>query len=334
MKRVTSCLIALVLVLTGCVSRVGVRNEYLRDEYCMFEIVNTFNLEFVLLTAPGAPFHIPMPSAPGTNAVGNALASIDFSNSSDGYVIVSFLDPPPPNVPAMVIVVAPDGKQWTYPIMLAANETCVIVPLAFGNGSYNIVAAEIVSDGRASSLIAQQIDVRLSDVHAPFLRPNRWVNYTLDSNVVKKSSELLNGVTGLIDRVRVIYNFVVASLTYNYDLAAQVTANPNFVYIPDLDRVLASGKGICFDYASIMAAMLRSQGVITRMVWGWVQNPQGAPEFHAWIDVYSDVDGWLNGIVFFDGKGYSKLDPTWASSAGEEGERHAANAPYEVQQFR
>jgi transglutaminase-like putative cysteine protease len=275
-----------------------------------------------------------MPTAPGRNVEASALASVDFSNSADGYVIVTYLDPPPPEVMLLIFVVCPQGQQWQYPLRLTDVDYAVL-PLAFGNGNYRVVAGELGPDGSFLAFISATFSVTLSDEFAPFLRPNRWVNYALNMEVVKTAERLLSGTSGLVDRVRLVYDFVVGHLTYNYELASHVNAT-NPAYIPDLDAVLASGKGICFDYASVMSAMLRSQGIITRMVIGYFFNPVSKNmEYHAWIDVYSDTDGWLNGIVFLDGKGFSILDPTIAASAGETGERHFMNRDfYQAQQFR
>ena len=53
---------------------------------------------------------------------------------------------------------------------------------------------------------------------------------------------------------------------------------------PDVDSVMAEKKGICFDYAALMASMLRSQGVPVKLVVGYTS--QGV--YHAWINVWSE----------------------------------------------
>ena len=80
-------------------------------------------------------------------------------------------------------------------------------------------------------------------------------------------------------------------------------------YLPDVDEILASGKGICFDYASLMAAMLRSQNIPTKLVVGYTGYV-----YHAWINVYAQESGWVEGVIFFDGSQWKLMDPTFASS--------------------
>jgi transglutaminase-like putative cysteine protease len=83
-------------------------------------------------------------------------------------------------------------------------------------------------------------------------------------------------------------------------------------YVPDVDAVLASGKGICFDFAALMTAMLRSLGIPTRLVVGFVGDVK-----HAWIDVYSDTDGWINSIIHFDGNTWNLMDPTFSATGNK-----------------
>ncbi len=38
--------------------------------------------------------------------------------------------------------------------------------------------------------------------------------------------------------------------------------------------------------------------------------------YHAWISVYSKTQGWINNVIYFDGKSWKLMDPTFASSGG------------------
>ena len=51
-----------------------------------------------------------------------------------------------------------------------------------------------------------------------------------------------------------IYTFVADYLTYDDQKAAE--ANEKYI-LPDLNELLKVKKGICFDYAALMVAMLR-----------------------------------------------------------------------------
>ena len=74
---------------------------------------------------------------------------------------------------------------------------------------------------------------------------------------------------------------------------------------PDPDETLDTGKGICFDYAALMSAMLRSQRIPTKLEVGY-----SGDVYHAWISCYVDEIGWVDNIIEFDGKNWSIMDPT------------------------
>ena len=81
-------------------------------------------------------------------------------------------------------------------------------------------------------------------------------------------------------------------------------------YLPVVDEVFVSQTGICFDYAAVMATMLRSQNIPTRLEVGYVGE-----EYHAWISIYIKDVGWINGVIEFDGSDWNLLDPTFASAS-------------------
>ena len=80
-------------------------------------------------------------------------------------------------------------------------------------------------------------------------------------------------------------------------------------YLPVLDAVLEKKSGICFDYAALMTGMLRSQGIPCKLVVGYAGQA-----YHAWISVWSEETGWVEGIIYFNGSAWQRMDPTFASS--------------------
>jgi hypothetical protein len=263
--------------------------------------------EMVPLTNAPAMFTIPTPTAPGTNAESNNKAVIDFSNMRDGYVMVKYI--PQTTKSIRVMIKGPTGAQYQY--NLKPGGVFEVFPLSDGNGQYSIGVFEQVEGTKYATVISKNITVTLADEFAPFIRPNQYVNYTKDSQTVIKAAELVRTANTFADKVSVIYNFVINNLTYDKDKARTVQSG----YLPDIDAVLKAGKGICFDYAAVMAAMLRSQNIPTKLVVGYTGEV-----LHAWIDVYSVETGWVNGVIQFDGKSWKLMDPTFASSGNQSAE--------------
>jgi len=261
-------------------------------------------LEMVPLTASPAVFSINMPTASGTNVRKNEKAEIDYSNPKDGYIMVRYLQNTTKQL--RVIVKGPSAVQYTY--TLKSNGDYEVYPLSDGNGSYTVTVYEQIEGTRYSTANSVTFSVTLNDEFAPFLRPNQYVNFTPESKVVEKAAELVKDASDMNGKIAAIYDFVVGNLKYDRVLAATVKSG----YLPDVDAILEKGKGICFDYASVMTAMLRSQGIPTKLVVGYAGQA-----YHAWINVYSEETGWINSAIYFDGKEWKLMDPTFASSGNQ-----------------
>ena len=259
------------------------------------------SLEMIPLTEIPAIFYIPMPEASGTSVRRNSKAEIDYSNSKDGYVMVRFRENTSKQL--RVLITGPSGNRYTY--HLKANNVWEVFPFSDGIGNYTVGVFEQIEGTRYAQTLSSTIRVTLDDEFAPFLRPNQYVNFTRESNVVAKANELMEDVEGWYSQVSVIYNFIMDHLSYDRALAASVQSG----YLPDLDDVLAREKGICFDYAALMTAMLRSQSIPTRLVVGYAGTA-----YHAWISVYTPEEGWIDSVIYFNGEQWNLMDPTFADT--------------------
>ena len=152
------------------------------------------------------------------------------------------------------------------------------------------------------------IHVNLSSETAPYLVPNVFVNYNESSAVVAKARELAQGAANQGDVVRNIYQWVVDNITYDHDKAAQLASATG--YVPDPDATLAAGTGICFDYASLGAAMLRSLGIPCQVITGYV-SPDDV--YHAWNMVYIDGE-WISVEISIKPNSWTRVDLTFAAS--------------------
>jgi transglutaminase-like putative cysteine protease len=195
------------------------------------------------------------------------------------------------------------SDTYTYNI---TPQNWAVLPLSEGNGQYKITIYRQVEDTKYSTIISETIDVGLKNDFSTFLYPNQYVDYSLAPKSVDKAYELTKFITDPLQKVAVIYDFVVDHLTYDKQEAATVQSG----YLPILDEVLESGKGICFDYAALMTGMLRSQGIPCKLVVGYAGKA-----YHAWINVWTKESGWIDGVIFFDGANWQRMDPTFASSS-------------------
>lgn len=255
-----------------------------------------------LVEVPDTPVPLAsMPEASGQKVEKSNKAEIDYSNTKDGYIMVRFTANTSKRLKVQV-----EGPRTTYTYDLPAGSWTTF-PLSDGNGNYKATVLENASGNKYAVLLSASFKVALSSEFAPFLRPNQYVNYASGAkNTLNKAAELTAGVADPLLKVEKIYNYVVGALSYDTEKAASVKSG----YLPSLDKVLASGKGICFDYAALAAGMLRSQGVPCKLAVGYAGS-----EYHAWIHVWSEKSGWVNGVIQFNGSTWKRMDPTFASSS-------------------
>lgn len=239
--------------------------------------------------------------ASGLKVKSNDKVLLDYSNTSDGYVMIKYTGA---NSKVKVQITGPSGTVYTYSQSLTGEYD--VYSLSDGNGDYKIGVYENISGSSYSTAFFFPITVALKDEFRPFLISNKYVNYSASGKVVKKAGELCSNIDTTLGKIKAIYEYLVDNFTYDYQLAETVQSG----YTPDLDAVLEKGTGICFDYAAVMTAMLRSQGIPTKMVFGYTGSV-----YHAWISVYSGESGWINAYIYFNGKEWKLMDPTFASNA-------------------
>lgn len=228
-------------------------------------------------------------------------AKIDYSNTKDGYVMVQYLKATDKKLKAQV-----KGPSTTYTYNLSPEKWAAF-PLSDENGEYKITVFRNTEGSKYAAVLSLTVTVQMEDEFAPFLRSNQYVDFDAAPKSVSKATGLTANITDPLKKVEKIYDFVVENLTYDKELAATVQSG----YLPKLDQVLEKKKGICFDYAALMTGMLRSQGVPTKLVVGYAGEV-----YHAWISVWSETDGWIDGVIWFNGTSWQRMDPTFASSGG------------------
>jgi len=239
------------------------------------------------------------PSAPGTQTESSSEAIIDYSNITDGYLMVKYLTDPGVRLKVQVI-----GPFVTYTYNIFPGEWTVF-PLSDGNGNYTIKVFRNVVDNRYSTVLTASFNVLLDNEFAPFLRPNQYVNYENMPLTAEVASSVVSDGTTMLEKVKAVYNYVISNISYDYAKASSVQSG----YLPNLDQVISSKKGICFDYAALMTGMLRVLGVPCKLVIGYAGS-----EYHAWISVWSEETGWIDGAIYFNGVNWQTMDPTFAAS--------------------
>lgn len=240
------------------------------------------------------------PEASGTASYGNDLVTVDASHAENGYFMVRYQGG---NPKVKLKVTGPNQSEYIY--LLSGSGEFETFPLPCGSGGYRIQVLENAGGDMYATAFSTDIDAAIQDEFSPFLYPNQYVNFTESSLAVAKGSELAEDVYSDLEAIENIYHYVTGEITYDEEKAENVS----YGYLPDIDETLTSKKGICFDYASLMCAMLRTQRIPTKLEVGY-----SGEAYHAWISAYTAEKGWVDGIIQFDGKSWQLLDPTLAAN--------------------
>lgn len=244
-----------------------------------------------------------IPTADGTETIGNETVTVDISNTSNGYIMASYHGTA---AQVNIQLTGPDGVTYLY--FISEKDTYTAMPLSSGDGSYIIDIYEQMDGDMYSNIMSDVIEVTLQNEFLPFLYSNQFVYFTAETRAVEKGNELAQDCDTDLDVTAAVYNYVVDNTEYDYEKAASVTSP----YYPDVDETLDTRKGICFDYSALMCTMLRTQGIPCKLNIGYAGDI-----YHAWISVYLKSVGWVDNLIQFDGKNWSMMDPTMASTGGD-----------------
>ncbi len=231
-------------------------------------------------------------------------AAIDTSSVADGYVAAEAT-----SSSRLKFQVTKGDVSYNYD--MPNNGTPVVCPINMGNGLYNFRVMQNTSGSNYVELLSTDLQVNVTTEFEPFIRPNVFCSYTDQSAVAAKARELAQGAENEGDVARSIYTWMKDNITYDKEKAKKLSSSTG--YIPNPDETLSSGTGICFDYASLAAAMFRSLGIPCKIITGYV-----APDdiYHAWNMIY--IDGkWESVEITVNPDTWTRIDTTFAASGAD-----------------
>ena len=249
---------------------------------------------------PKAEVVIPKINMPktGDKVISGDNAEADYSYAAEGYISAMYSG----SASAAKVRITCGDIRYDHDLTPGKRE---FFPL-MGSGSYSVQIYEQLSGNKFAPLVEGSFEANVSSSVSTYLYPNKYVDFDGNSACVKKAAEVCAGITDDVEKIAEIFGYVTENISYDKNLAATVQSG----YVPYPDNTLSKGKGICFDYTSLFAAMCRSQGIPARLVIGYA-DPK---IYHAWNEVYTDETGWITPELFLKKKGYNITDATFYSS--------------------
>lgn len=207
----------------------------------------------------------------------SSIIELDESHLPEGYVLTSIKETKKSAV--YVIVISKDKATYNYPVVDGGK-----YPLNLGNGTYQIMIGEKVEGNKYSVILKKEINVKIKDEITVYLQSNEAINWeNEDSSILKKAKELTANSKTNIDKAIAIHSYITKNYSYDNKKADNVAKD----YTPELKSFFKMQKGICYDYATLTAVMLRSVGVPTKIVKGYESsNPD---TYHAWNQIYNET---------------------------------------------
>jgi hypothetical protein len=177
------------------------------------------------------------------------------------------------------VMVTKGPDKYTY--LLTPGKWEETFPLQMGNGDYTVTLLEQVSGSKYKVVREAAVTLNMDNDANVYLNPVQNVNWSETSRAAVIAKELTKTAATDMEKVRAIYEYVTGTIRYDETLAANVPAD----YIPDIDRTVALEKDICYGYAALFAAMLRSVDIPAKLVMGTTEY---VDVYHAWNEVYYD----------------------------------------------
>lgn len=181
----------------------------------------------------------------------------------------------------VVVIVMYDDVKYTY--LISPNVDFEIIPLSMGRGRYDVGVYQRTGMDSMVHMFDTYYDIH-SESTDVFLLPNYMCYWEQDGVTECLANLICEGCYSDYDIVNSIVNWVADNIVYDMDFARQSELVPMMV-----DDVLTKEGGVCVHQSSVLAAMLRSVGIPTKIVWGYV-SPNHS--YHAWNMAYIN-DEWV-----------------------------------------
>jgi hypothetical protein len=211
---------------------------------------------------------------------------IKYNGSHDRLLFNLYQSEDEENLP---IYVYPEKKGWQG------------YALPFGSGEYTLCT--FAADAEATTVEAKDVEQFTFSAdfseEEPYRYRNAYSYYEEESlavicaaYVIDEEERIQERPLSDAEKAETVVRFIYENVAWDYQLLGQIDSGEQGFYFPDADITLSTQKGLCSDWSSLAAVMLKSQGLPTRLHDGTILEPQGTGEkiasYHTWLNVYYD----------------------------------------------
>jgi len=200
------------------------------------------------------------------------------------------------------LLVEKNNEQVWYDVKLEDGKFHEQLWLNKGIGEYTIFVM-VNEKGREYRFGPKLVIENIKEFNQ-LLFPDKHIE-SRDALIIEKAHDITKGLSSDMERARAIYEWVIENMKYDHEKYQKHLRND---YDNEYGALVAlkTGKGVCYDYAALVAALGRAAGLETALVKG-TGITQGVSGYHAWNEMHlSDQDRWI------------KLDTTFADVLGKD----------------
>lgn len=200
------------------------------------------------------------------------------------------------------LMVAKGSEQLWYDIKLQNGSFSQKLWLTDGEGTYTINVMVNEYDRKYS--FGPNITVENMETINALLAPEKHIE-SEDKLVIDKAAEITKGLTTDRDKAKAIYQWVSKNINYDYTKYGKHLNNDYDNEYGAL-QTLNTKSGVCYDYATLVAALGRASALQTKVVKG-TGKINGIAGYHAWNEIYlADENKWI------------KLDTSFAAVSNQD----------------
>lgn len=156
-----------------------------------------------------------------------------------------------------------------------------------GPGEYTITAHASKSEKRP--ILYNEIYLGRLTISNTDENSNRYLMHTQgipahDPIIADLARHIVGNESDNYKKLRALYSWVTQNISYDVDLLRFVKENPQHLPTVNVADTLFYKKGICYHYAALLVALLRSQGIPSRIIGGQYTSASGLSGLHAWVE--------------------------------------------------
>ena len=180
----------------------------------------------------------------------------------------------------VIIDVRKDGVNKDYKYLLNNGpQRKDIITLTEGTGDYRI--RFLKKKNSTSYTLLHQFYIKMEeDTNTKYLVSTQQVPFE-DSKHLQMLKDTLKSQQFTFKKSAV--NYATGMVKYDTKKAEEVSGQTMFNYKLDIDETIENQKGICIDKSVLLASILRSEGIPTKVIHGY-----RGTEWHSWVEIYDD----------------------------------------------